>query len=343
VTTLNRRWVLRRRPEGRLQDSDFARSDVELANLGPDEVRVRVTHLSFDPTQRMWISADSYLPAVPIGAVVRAGGVGQVVASNRPDLKPGQLVQGSFGWQDFVQSKGITELGPITPLAAGLSPETALGVMGLTSITAWFGVHDILQPKPGEAAVVSGAAGATGSAAGQILKAAGVRVIGIAGGPEKTRWVKESAKLDDCIDYKNEDVIQRIAQFAPNGVNMVFENVGGAILDASLANLAQRARIALCGGISGYDTGEVQGLKNYMSLVIQRAKLEGFLVLDYFPRMGEAVHGLGALLAQGKLRVEVDMQQGFEHIPATLRRLFEGKNRGKQLLKIADPPLPVTN
>lgn len=341
MTTLNRRWVLARRPEGRLQDSDFARSDVELPDLGPDEVRVRVTHLSFDPTQRIWISADSYLPAVPIGAVVRGGGVGQVVASNRPDLKPGQLVQGSFGWQDYLQSKGVTELGPITPLPPGLSPEQALGVMGLTSITAWFGVHDILKPQAGETAVVSGAAGATGSAAAQILKAAGARVIGIAGGPEKTRWVKETAKIDDCIDYKSEDVARRIAQFAPNGVNMVFENVGGAILDASLANLAQRARIALCGGISGYDAGEAIGLKNYMSLVIQRARIEGFLVLDYFPRVAEAVQGLGALLAQGKLRVEVDLQEGFDNIPATLRRLFEGKNRGKQLLKIADPPLPI--
>jgi NADPH-dependent curcumin reductase CurA len=340
---MNRRWVLAQRPEGRLQDSVFARADIALPDLGPDEVRVRVTHLSFDPTQRMWISADSYLPAVPIGAVVRAGGIGQVVASNHPDFKVGQLVQGSFGWQDYLQSTGGTELGPINLLPAGLSPEHALGVLGLTSVTAWFGVHDILKPLTGEVAVVSGAAGATGSAAGQILKAAGARVIGIAGGPEKVRWVKEVAKFDECIDYKHEDVAQRLAQYAPNSVNMVFENVGGAILDASLANLAQRARIALCGGISGYDTGEVHGLKNYMSLVIQRARMEGFLVLDYFPRLGEALQGLGALLARGQLIVDVDMQEGFENIPATLRRLFEGKNRGKQLLKIADPPLPVVN
>lgn len=343
MTTMNRRWVLARRPEGRLKDSDFARADVQLPDLGPDEVRVRVTHLSFDPTQRIWISADSYLPAVPIGAVVRASGVGQVVASNRPDLKPGQLVQGAFGWQDYVQSPGMTELGPITPLPPGLTAEQALGVMGLTSVTAWFGVHDILKPQAGEVAVVSGAAGATGSAAGQILKAAGARVIGIAGGPDKTRWVKEVAKFDDCIDYKNEDVSARIGALAPQGVNMVFENVGGGILDASLEHLALRARIALCGGISSYDTGEIQGLKNYMSLVIQRAKMEGFLVLDYFPRLMEAVQGIGALVAQGKLKVEVDVQQGFENIPSTLRRLFDGGNRGKQLLKLADPPLPIAN
>lgn len=342
MTTTNRRWVLARRPSGRLQDSDFKRDDVQLPELGPDEVRVRVTHLSFDPTQRIWISADSYLPAVAIGAVVRASGVGQVVASNRAEFKPGQMVQGAFGWQDYIQSPGgMTELGPITALPPGLTPEQAMSVMGMTSITAWFGVHDVLKPKAGEVAVVSGAAGATGSAAGQILKAAGARVIGIAGGPEKTRWVKDVAKFDECIDYKSENVEARIGALAPQGVDMVFENVGGEILDASLAHLALRARVALCGGISGYDTGDVQGVKNYMNIVIQRAKVEGFLVLDYFPRVMEAIQGLGGLLAQGKLVVGVDLQQGFDNIPATLRRLFDGKNHGKQLLKIADPPLPV--
>ncbi|NWG53175.1 MAG: NADP-dependent oxidoreductase [Hydrogenophilaceae bacterium] len=341
MSEMNRRWVLARRPAGQLKDSDFARADEPLRDLADGEVRVRVTHLSFDPTQRIWISQDSYLPAVAIGAVVRAGAIGQVVASKHPGFKPGQMVQGAFGWQDYVQSQGFTELGPITPLPAGVTPEQALGVMGLTSVTAWFGVHDILKPNAGETALVSGAAGATGSAAGQILKAAGARVIGIAGGPEKTRWVTEVAGFDACIDYKSEDVAQRIAALAPNGLDMIYENVGGPIFDAALAHLALKARVALCGAISGYDTGEVYGLKNYMNLVIQRAKIEGFLVLDYFPRVGEAVAGLGALVAAGKLKGEVDLQEGFDNIPATLRRLFEGRNFGKQLLKIADPPLPA--
>jgi len=193
MSNMNRRWVLTRRPEGRLQDSDFSRADEPLPELGEGEVRVRVTHLSFDPTQRIWISGDSYLPAVPIGAVVRAGGVGQVVASNNPGFKPGQMVQGGFGWQDYVQNAGFTEFGPISLMPPGVTPEQALGVAGLTAVTAWFGVHDILKPQAGETALVSGAAGATGSAAGQILKAAGAKVIGIAGGPEKTRWVCEVA------------------------------------------------------------------------------------------------------------------------------------------------------
>lgn len=337
MTITNRRWVLQKRPSGRLLDSDFRRADEELRDMAPDEVRVRVTHLSFDPTQRIWVSTDDYLPAVSIGEVVRAIGVGQVVASRREDFKPGQLVQGMFGWQDYVQCKGVTDYGRITPLREGMSPEQALGVMGPTSITAWFGVHDVLKPEVGEVAIVSGAAGATGSAAGQILKSAGVRVIGIAGGQDKVRWVKDIAGFDDCIDYKNENVSEKISNLSPQGVNMVFENVGGEILDSALQNLAFGARVALCGGISSYDGREVHGLSNYMNLVSKRAKMEGFLLLDYFPRIGEAMRGLGALVEQGKLVVEIDLQEGFENIPATLRRLFNGENRGKQLLKLADP------
>lgn len=340
MSITNRRFVLAQRPSGKLQDSDFARADEALPELGPDEVRVRVTHLSFDPTQRIWISEDSYLPAVAIGAVVRATGAGQVVASNRPEYKVGQMVQGAVGWQDYLQGSGLTELGPLRPMRRDVAPEVSLSVFGGTTITAWFGVHDLLKPKADEVALVSGAAGATGSAAGQMLKAAGCTVIGIAGGPDKTRWVVEKAGFDACVDYKSEKVGRRIRELAPKGVDMVFENVGGEILDAALGNLALRARIALCGGISGYDSGH-QGLKNYMNLVIQRARIEGFLLLDYVSRMGEAAEGIAALYAAGKLHVEVDMQEGFDNIPATLRRLFEGKNFGKQMLKVADPPLPV--
>lgn len=342
MTEMNRRWVLAQRPEGRLKDSDFKRDDQPLPELGPNEVRVRVTHLSFDPTQRVWIQGDSYLPAVPIGGVVRATGIGQVIASNNPAYSPGQLVQGAMGWQDYVQSTGMTELGPLYPVPPGLTPEQSLGVFGFTSVTAWFGVHDILMPKAGETALVSGAAGATGSAAAQILKAAGCKVIGIAGGPEKSKWCVAVAGMDACIDYKSENVAARLKELAPDGVNMIFENVGGAILDAGLANLALFARVALCGAISGYDAGTPQpGLQNYMNLVITRSTMRGFLILDYIARSQEGAMGIAALAAQGKLKGEVDLQEGFENIPATLRRLFDGKNTGKQLLKITDLPLPV--
>lgn len=339
MTLMNRRWILARRPAGKLRDTDFVRADEALPELGPGEVRVRVTHLSFDASQRLWASADSYMPAVAIGGVMRANGVGQVVASNHAAFKPGEMVRGVFGWQDYLQSKGMTERGPITPLPPGLSPEQALGCLGLTSHTAWFGVHDVLKPQVGEVALVSGAAGATGSVAGQILKAAGVTVIGIAGGPEKVRWVREVAKFDDCIDYKNEDLSARLGALAPQGLNMVYENVGGTVLDAALEHLAPHARIALCGAVSGYDADDFPGLKNYMNLVYQRARIQGFLISDYFPRVPEAMQGLGVLLDKGQLVFEVDVQEGFDNIPATLRRLLDGGNYGKQLLKIDDPPL----
>lgn len=343
MSTVNRRWVLARRPEGKLQDRDFARADAELTDLGPGEVRVRVTHLSFDASQRLWTSVDSYMPAVPLGSVMRAMGVGQVVASNHADFKPGQLIRGLLGWQDYLQDKGEALLGPLTSMPAGITPVQGLGVMGLTSLTAWFGVNEILKPRPGEVALVSGAAGATGSVAGQVLKAAGARVIGIAGGAEKTQWVKDVAKFDECIDYKNEDVSARLAALAPQGVNMVYENVGGEILDAALEHLAKYARVALCGAVSGYDTADFQGLKNYMNLVYKYGRIEGFLMGDYFPRAAEAVEGLAALQAKGQLAFEVDLQEGFDNIPATLRRLYAGDNRGKQLLKIADLPLPTAS
>jgi len=176
----------------------------------------------------------------------------------------------------------------------------------------------------------------------QVAKALGCKVIGIAGGPEKCRWVRDVAGADACIDYKSENVASRLKELAPSGVNVVFENVGGEILEASMMNLALKARIVLCGGISGYnDETPGPGLRPYMMLTVQRARMEGFIVLDYAARYGEGVQALSKLMAESKLKTAVDMQEGFDNIPSTLRRLFEGKNFGKQLLKIADPPLPV--
>lgn len=338
---VNRRWILARRPEGKLRDSDFEQSVVELHDLGPGEVRVRVTHLSYDASQRLWASGDSYMPAVPLGTVMRGGGVGQVVESDRPEFRPGQLVSGGFGWQEYYQGDGDLPMRPLTPLPPGVTPEQLMGVMGLTSWTAWFGVNEILKPRPGDVALVSGAAGATGSVAGQLLKLAGARVIGIAGGSEKVRWVREAAGLDDCIDYKSEDLSERLAQLAPDGVNLVYENVGGAILDTAINHTALHARIALCGAVSGYDADAFPGLRNYMELVYRRVTLQGFLMTDYFPRVREAQEGIGALLAAGKLAFQVDMQEGFENIPATLRRLLEGGNQGKQMIRLTQPPLPI--
>ena len=332
-----RRWLLKSRPNGLLKDSDFDLVTVPMPDVGEGQFLVRLTHFSFDPTQRGWLGGDTYLPAVPIGGVVRAGGIGEVVASKHPGFEVGDVVQGTFGWQEHALTDGTTETGPVTKLRAGITPEQALGVFGVTGLTAWFGLTEIGQPKAGDTVLVSGAAGATGSVVVQVAKALGCKVIGIAGGAEKCGWVVEQAGADACIDYRAGNVPRQIRENAPKGVNVVFENVGGEILDAALANLALRARVVLCGGISSYnDTAEDRspGLRNYMNLTVMRGRMEGFIILDFAKRYGEGVAELAKLMAEGKLKTAEDVAHGFENCPATLRRLFEGKNFGKQLLKL---------
>ena len=220
----------------------------------------------------------------------------------------------------------------------GTPPELALSVLGITGITAYWGMLDLGLPKEGDTVLVSGAAGATGSVAGQIGRIKGCRVVGIAGGPEKCAWLKDVAKFDEVIDYKSEDVDARIGETCPDGVNIFFDNVGGDILEAALNHLAMNANIVLCGGISSYNAEEpVPGPTNLMNLVIQRAQMKGFIVLDYMDRMHVAIPELLGWVMSGELQYAVDMQEGFENIPDTLTRLFTGKNLGKQLLKLADP------
>lgn len=335
--TTTRSWLLKSRPSGALKDSNFDLVTAALPDVGDGQFLVRLTHFSFDPTQRGWLGGDTYLPAVPIGGVVRAGGIGEVVASRHPGFAVGDIVQGTFGWQEHALSDGTTETGPVTKLRAGVTPQQALGVFGVTGLTAWFGLTEIGKPNAGDTVLVSGAAGATGSVVVQIAKALGCTVICIAGGPEKCRWVMEQAGADACIDYRAGNVARAIREHAPKGVQVVFENVGGEILDAALANLAFRARVVLCGGISSYnDTADnrTPGLANYMNLTIMRGRMEGFIVLDFAKRYGEGVAALSKLMAEGKLNTAEDIQYGFENCPATLRRLFEGKNFGKQLLVV---------
>jgi hypothetical protein len=335
--TTTRRWLLKSRPNGPLQDSDFELVSVPLPAVGDGQFLVALTHLSFDPTQRGWLGGDTYLPAVPLGGVVRAGGIGTVVASRHDGFAVGDVVQGTFGWQEHALSDGTTETGPVTKLRAGITPEQAMGVFGVTGLTAWFGLTEIGKPVAGDTVLVTGAAGATGSVVVQVAKALGCTVIAVAGGAEKCAWVKDVAGADAAIDYRAGNVARAIRAAAPKGINVIFENVGGAILDAGLANLAQGARVVLCGGISSYnDTADNRspGLANYMNLTIMRARMEGFIVLDFAKRYGEGVAALAGLMREGKLKTAEDIAHGFENCPATLRRLFEGKNFGKQLLKL---------
>jgi NADPH-dependent curcumin reductase CurA len=212
-----------------------------------------------------------------------------------------------------------------------------MSALGLTGMTAYFGLLEVGRPVAGETVVVSGAAGATGSVVGQIAKIKGCRVIGLAGGPEKCRWLTDQARFDAAIDYKSEDVQARLKELCPKGIDIFFDNVGGPVLDAALARLAMRGRVVLCGGIANYNATEpAPGPKNYMNLVRQRGRMEGFIVLDYFPRAAEAIGALAGWVQSGQLKTKVDVQHGLENAPATLRRLFEGRNDGKQLLRVAD-------
>ena len=330
----NRQWLLAQRPDGAIKDSDFKLIETDVPTPGEGEVLVRTLMLSCDPTQRGWIARDTYLPAVKIGEVVRSLGAGRVVASNHPDFAVGDVVSGLVGWQDHVV---MNPRGQLNKLPPGAPLELAMGALGLTGLTAYFGLLDVGRPVAGETVVVSGAAGATGSVVGQIAKIKGCRAIGIAGGAEKCRWLTEEAGFDATIDYKSENVAARLKELCPKGIDIFFDNVGGDILDAALARLAMRGRVVLCGGIAHYNATEPPpGPKNYLNLVVQRGRMEGFLVLDYMSRAGEAIAALAGWVQAGKIKHKVDVQHGLENAPATLRRLFEGRNDGKQLLRVAE-------
>ncbi len=335
----NRQWLLAKRPFGMVGEENFEYAENPIPEPGEGEVLVRNLYLSFDPTQRGWMEdRESYMPPVQIGEPMRAGSIGQVTESNHPDFNVGDLVQTTGGWQDFFIASPDTGLLGLTRVPEGVPADMMLSVLGVTGLTAYFGLLDLGEPKEGETVLVSGAAGATGSVAGQIARIKGCRVVGIAGGPEKCAWLKDVAKFDDVIDYKNEDVDARIAETCPNKVDVFFDNVGGDILEAALNHINMRARVVLCGGISAYNATEpVPGPVNLMNLVIMRARMEGFIVIDYMDRAQEAITDLLGWIQAGELIYQVDMQEGFENIPATLNRLFTGQNLGKQLLKIADP------
>lgn len=330
----NRQWLLARRPQGAIQDSDFKLVETDVPALGEGEALVRTLMLSCDPTQRGWIAMDTYLPAVPIGEVVRSLGAGRVVASNNPGFAVGDIVTGFTGWQDYVV---IGPKGQFAKLPPGAPLELALSALGMNGVTAYFGLIDVGRPVEGETVVVSGAAGATGSLVGQIARIKGCRAIGIAGGKEKCRWLVDEAGFDAAIDYKAEDVPARLKDLCPKGIDIYFDNVGGDILDAALARLAMRGRVVLCGAIANYNaTEQPPGPKNYLNLLVQRGRMEGFIVLDYMPRAAEAIGALSGWLQSGRLKSKVDVQQGLENAPATLRRLFDGRNDGKQLLRVAE-------
>lgn len=331
----NRRFLLRERPTGRIGPDTFELSEQPVPDITDGEALVRVDWISLDPTNRMWITdTPTYLPPVGIGEVMRAGGIGEVVASNNPNYSVGQIVQGLVGWQEYVVASDTTPLMPVE-VADGVSPSAYMGALGMTGLTAWIGIRDIGKPKPGETVVVSAAAGAVGSVAGQLAKADGARVVGIAGGPEKCALLTDQLGFDAAVDYKADDWNAQLAAATPDGIDIDFENVGGDIMDAIFARLNIGARVALCGLISGYnDASPPPGPRAFGNLLIQRATVQGFIVLDHFGRAPEAISEIAGLIADGKLTPLETVVEGFEQLPTAINMLFDGKNVGKLMVKI---------
>ncbi|MAY36703.1 MAG: NADP-dependent oxidoreductase [Spongiibacteraceae bacterium] len=340
MSEINRQWIFTARPKGFVDSNTFSYHEAPLPtpDLDAGEVLVKTLYLSFDPAMRGWMDdKPSYLPPVELGTPMRASGIGQVAASEREDLPTGTLVMGFLNWQEYVVFDS-NSAGSLNALAAGTPPDMALSAFGGTSMTAYFGLFDVGQPKAGETVLVSGAAGATGSVVCQLAKLKGCRVIGIAGGPEKCDWLKTECGVDEVIDYRNEDLNERLAAIAPMSIDLFFDNVGGDTLEAAIEQMADHGRIVLCGAIAGYNASEpLPGPRNMMNLIARRIRMQGFIMLDYLHRIEEFQAEFGTWVLEGKIKTREDVQEGFENIPATLNRLFEGRNQGKQLLKLADP------
>ena len=336
--TKNRQWVLKARPIGDLKDGDLELVESAVPDIGAGEVLVRTVYLSLDPTNRTWMNdSEGYLPPVQLGSVMRGLSLGVVEQSRSDRFAVGDIVTtAAGGWADFAAvpdvAVGKVHRFPGLPLTANLS------VLGMTGMTAYFGVTDVLQPQPGETLVISAAAGAVGSIAGQVAKAHGARVIGIAGGPDKCRWLTEELGFDAAIDYKNEDVGDALDRLAPDGVEMNFENVGGDIMIAVFNRLKVHARMAVCGMISAYNATRMPPSPNLARLITHRIRMQGFLVMDYAPRAKEMVAGLGPMLADGRVQWKVHVDDGLEGALDSLNRLFTGDHDGKLLVRVSEEP-----
>ncbi len=331
----NRQILLAAHPVGMVEEHDFELVEAPVPSAGDGEALLRTLYLSLDPAIRGWMTGeDTYVPGIKIGDVMRAGALAEVVESRSPELNPGDLVLGMLTWSDYtVVRPGVDIVRPIPrqePITAFLS------VYGVTGLTAYFGVLDVARPVAGETFVVSGAAGAVGSVAGQIAKIQGCRVVGVAGGPAKCAWVTDGLGFDACIDYKGEDVEARLHDTCPDGIDVYFDNVGGDILDAVLGQINERARIALCGAISRYNDVELApGPRNIFNLVPRRGRMEGFIALDYLDRFLEGILQMGQWVDEGRIKYAEEIVDGLEAAPSALRKLFTGENTGKLIVKVA--------
>ncbi|MBF3570183.1 MULTISPECIES: NADP-dependent oxidoreductase [Burkholderia] len=334
-TPVNRQLRLKARPDGRVGHEHFTLAEAPLPPLGPGEMLVRVLYLSMDPTNRVWMSdIPQYLPPVAIGDVMRALGIGRVVASNAPGFAEGDLVQGLVGWQDYAHVRA-DEIAQYTklPAALGLPLPRLLGACGMSGLTAYYGLTEIAPVQPGETLVVSAAAGSVGSVAGQIGKIHGARVVGIAGGADKCRYLTDELGFDAAVDYKSDDWKRALKDATPDGVHVSFENVGGEIMRAVLSRMAIGGRVALCGVIANYNNG--RPADDVSVLIAKRLTMRGFLILDY-RKSREAIATLAGWLRDGRLKAEETVADGLTNAPDVLNRLFDGSHRGKLVLRV-DP------
>jgi NADPH-dependent curcumin reductase CurA len=334
--TANLQILLAARPVGMPKPSDWEFVRGNAREPGEGEVLVKVLYLSLDPAMRGWMNEGrSYIPPVRIGDTMRAGGVGLAVASRAPGIAAGDYVYGTLDIQEYATVAG-SKLRKVDPSLAPLP--VFLNVLGMPGMTAYFGLFDVGQPQPGNTVVVSGAAGAVGMTVGQLAKIHGCRVVGIAGGPEKCAYLRDELGFDAAIDYKaTPDLGRELREHCPNGIDVYFDNVGGATLDACLARLAMHARVVICGAISQYNnTTPVAGPSNYLSLLVNRARMQGMVVFDYEKRYDEAVAAMAPRVVDGSLKSREDIVRGIETFPDTLLKLFRGENFGKLVLQVAD-------
>lgn len=335
MSQVNRQFKLAKRPVGLPKDDDWTYCESEIPSPGAGELLMENHFISLDPAMRGWMNAGrSYIEPVQIGEVMRAGTVGRVLSSNNSRFEAGDYVVGVGGVQSHALSdgKGLVKVDPkLAPL------QRYLGTLGMPGMTAYFGLLDITDPQEGETVLVSAAAGAVGSVVGQIARIKGCRAIGIAGGPEKCQYIIDELGYHGAIDYKNDNIREKLKELCPGRVDVYFDNVGGEILDLVLGRLNRGARISICGAISQYNaTGKMQGPSNYLALLVSRARMEGFVVFDYAKRYGEATKALAAWMESGQLKSKEHIVEGLKKFPETLNMLFSGANFGKLVLKVSE-------
>jgi NADPH-dependent curcumin reductase CurA len=340
MTTLsNQQYRLAARPIGMPKHSDWSFTTEAVRDLVDGEIIVQTIYLSLDPAMRGWMNGGkSYIRPVEINEVMRAGGIGKIIASRSPLFSVGDYVSGSTGVQQYWVGAADNKYAGFYKVDPSFAPlPKYLNALGMPGMTAYFGLLDVGQPKAGETVVVSGAAGAVGQTVGQVAKQKGCRVVGIAGGKDKCDFVVNELGFDACINYKTGSVKDGLKEQCPNGVDIYFDNVGGEILDTVLTRINMKARIIICGAISQYNnTTPIKGPANYLSLLVNRARMEGIVVFDYIARYADAVKEMGAWMAQGKFHTREDIVQGIETFPDTLMMLFEGKNFGKLILQVSE-------